>query len=718
MYNRQQLHRYTPPTIPRPAVVPTTEKPALDRLPQEMWDEVMGYLSRDDLKALSLTSVRMRTVASKALFNIVVIPFRQGMFGEELRAEMKNHAGKGKAKSTAINIFKSHGHHIKKFGISYEVNEARLAHLPKLIQHDLLESYWGTYEWPSAPVHQPDDMPASVMEEIVGIKEAFADMTSLQELALSIDNGLGWLPGPDKSIRSQIIHDRIQLFTNSYGLPTRSRQAQQELWDFVKSHYEARENLKELPFARLFRIERPGYWNEMSAPYTGIAKELQHLDRRILMEAAVPENESTQFLPHSGFLAVAKDSNWSRTCTTHPIQPGNLTEAQLEFLLKTQWAQDSLIDSYIIGVIDSETCRGVKSLNLACIPGRCIQFLDRADFWDALPCLESLKIMVMGEIRYVGKDVFGAACSDPAVPLKPVPIFRSLLADSIAPRSNIKHLTIGYVSGGEHATGLLARNRHLLPAAFLDVAAVPSPSMMDDVNIFPHVEHLTITNCWMTPRSVELLVAAHRELSMTKLTLDSVSLQIIPAGVGGQTPAPLERIANPVAGRPTLVFPQREGSWPNVLDAISPGEHFGSWRCETRNYGNKASLNELELVSCGYSVLEANGWGLDSMDREFINANTAAADDMEFSPNSRRAVLEPVMLKVRDMHLGTIIQHIPAAEANVLETMWRATFGWTDGDHKHAVSLDGLREGGTGRFSAVIRPVDLDESGPLAEEAV
>lgn len=540
------------------------------------------------------------------------------------------------------------------------------------------------------------------------MKEALSDMPSLKELALSIDNGLGWLPGPDKSIRSQIIQDRIQLFPNPNGLPTRSRQAQQELWDFVKSQYKDQDKSFELSQAHLFRVERMGGRCDLPGPYTGIPRDLQHIDRRILLEATTPEGHPTDISSNDGFLVVAPD-NWTRSCTSHPVQPSNLTEEQLEMLLKTQWAQDSLIDSYIIGVIDSETCRRVTVLNLACLPARCVPFFDRADFWDALPCLESLKLMIMGEIREMDKDFFGNASSISAMPLKGIQPFRTLLVNHIAQRSNIKNVTIGWVGGGEHASGMLGRNRHILPAPFMDIRTAASPYMMDDVSIFPHIEHLTFNNCWMTPRALDYLVDGHRQLKLRKLTLDSVSLQLLPVGAGGQMPTAGFRIPNPIPGRPDMVFPQREGSWPYVLDGISPGVHFGHFNGGTRNHRSKSSLKEIELISCGYSVLEAtNAWSIESMDREFLDANNAAAiPDANAFPNSRRAVLESVMAKVRDVHLGTIVQHIPQVEADILEAMWGATLGWSDLDSRHAVALDGLRDGGTGRFSAVIRAPDL-----------
>lgn len=112
--------------IPHARAPPMLNPPVtqvIGRLPQEMFDEIAGYLSQDDLKSLRLTSRMMCIRATGALFKTIVIPFHSGMFGEELRAELKAHAGKGKGKSMAIDVFKTHGHLVQKFGISYEINE-------------------------------------------------------------------------------------------------------------------------------------------------------------------------------------------------------------------------------------------------------------------------------------------------------------------------------------------------------------------------------------------------------------------------------------------------------------------------------------------------------------------------------------------------------------------------------------------------------------------
>ncbi|KAK0658176.1 hypothetical protein DIS24_g4918 [Lasiodiplodia hormozganensis] len=695
--------------IPHARAPPMLNPPAtqvIGRLPQEMFDEITGYLSQDDLKSLRLTSRMMCIRATGALFKTIVIPFHSGMFGEELRAELKAHTGKGKGKSMAIDVFKTHGHLVQKFGISYEINEARLVILPKLAEQMLTKSYWGTYYWPTDPSRH-DDTPISAVEEVIGMKEAFAEMDNLRELALSINSGLGWLPGPDKSIRSQMVRDRIELFPGAHALPSRNTQAQRELWNFVKSQYAARDQLRELAASRLYKLEcadHPAPRDPIT--YSGIPNELQYVDRQTLMEATVPDGEQSGLRSSNGLLMTARDANHTQSCSSYPVLPASLTQEQIAALRKTRWAQDSLVDAYIIGVIDSKTCRAVKTLNLACLPGRTIEDFNRADFWEALPCLENLKIMVMGEIGVVRQDRFRVLRYDSVEMSGATSPFKSLLMDQIAGRESIKNLHIGWASGGEQAIGLFGRNRHLLPAPFTVDAPVPSPFMMDDIVVFPHVQHLTISNCWMTANALERIAAAHQRLELRKLTLNSISLQVLPRSLGGAMPAMTSKayVRNAPADQLALDWPFREWSWPRVLDAISPGPNFRLLGKESRGSTSPGTLKEIELVSCGHSALEHLSWNISDLDPEFFYAPVVPnREDVAAYFRSRRQALEPHMSRVFDLWLGSIIQHIPQTESNALQIIWGATIGWQDEDARLAASLDGLRPGGTGRFSAVIR---------------
>ncbi|KAL1650685.1 hypothetical protein SLS58_000803 [Diplodia intermedia] len=687
---REVAHAHAPPMINPLAAT------HFSRIPQEMFDHVAGYLSRDDLKALRLTSRLMRTRATGVLFKTVVIPFHSGMFCEELRAEMSTYTGKGKSKSTAINVFKSFGHLMQRFGVSCGVDE----------EQTLTKSYWGTYYWPADP-NTYDETPVSAVEEVMGMKEALAEMGKLKELALSIDSGLGWLPGPDKSIQSQIIHNHISLFPGAYGLPSRSTQAQYELWDYVKSQYATSGQLWDLARSRLYRLECAGY-SVLQNPITfsGVPSELQYVDRRTLMEATPLGGEPVESCSSNGLLVTALDADHTQSCSSYPILPGRLTDPQLAALMRAQWAQESLKDAFIIGVIDSETCRAVKNLNLACLPGRCLEDFDRPDFWKALPCLETLKIMVMGEIatlRY-HNDKLQHRYVDMSRAVVP---FKSLLLSQIAGCDSIKNLHIGWASGGEQATGMFARNTNLLPAPFLDDELPPSPYMMDNILVFPHVQHLTISNSWMTPRALEYIVAAHREYRLQKLTLDSISLQVLPCALGGRLPEATTKVCLESQGPydVTLDWPFREWSWPQVLDAISPDAHFGLLGKTTRNSMNPGALKEIELISCGHSTINHPAWGLTALDvniyQPIIQWNYGPSTSYF---RSRRTELEPHMPPVmNDKWLATIIELMPQAEADALRAIWGATIGWQDGDSILAATLDGCQPGGTGRFSAVIR---------------
>ncbi|OJD34488.1 f-box domain-containing protein [Diplodia corticola] len=701
---RGLAHAHAPPMAgPHPGQL-------LTQIPQEMFDYIATYLSRDDFKALRLTSRLMCARTTGVFFKTIVVPFRSGMFGEELRAEMNTDPGNGESKSTATNVFERFGHHMQKFGVSYEVDEAIL---PKVVQQLLTRSYWGSYYWPADP-NEHEDTPASAVDEIIGMKGALSKMENLKELALSIDSGLGWLSGPDKSIRSQMIHDRVDLFPGSYGLPSRRTQAQRELWDYIKSQYAARGELRHLARSRLYRFERAECITLQDPTiYSGVPIELQYVDGRTLMEANpldgevhAPDDEVAKLPSANGLLVTALDRDPTQSSSSYPVLPGSFTISQVGALMRVKWGQESLKDAFIMGVKESRTCRAVSSLNLASLPGRYLDDFGQPEFWKALPSLETLNVMVMGEHGEVEYD------SDSILQYHTVPMsravapFKKFLRDRIATLENIKTLGIGWTSGGEHATGLCGRNNNLLPAPFLRSQPLPTTMMMDDVVVFPHVQHLTIKNSWMTARGVEYLVDAHRECRLRKLTLDSVSLQVLPLRSGGQIPEQTTKVyleqqgSNDIA----LDWPFRAWSWPQVLDAVSPDANFELLGEISANTKGRGALEELELISCGHSTIDHALWTFTGLDFQmFQEVYQWKREPSNSYFQARRSELEQLMPRGNDRWTAAIIPLIPRTEANALKAIWGATIGWQDEESTFAATLDGCRPGGTGRFSAVIR---------------
>jgi hypothetical protein len=232
-----------------------------------------------------------------------------------------------------------------------------------------------------------------------------------------------------------------------------------------------------------------------------------------------------------------------------PIVPATLTKAQKEWLLETEWAQRAFVSSYMLSIIDNRaTFQPIHTLNISSLSDRYIPMLNRIDFWNALPNLKEVTLMVIPGWRTVEKDEAGFVDTPRVEPTGEVDTFCELLQTQVASRSKIHRLTIGYTVGGEYAEGLHARNKLLMPAPLLPLRACmhTDPTLpptetatVQDTNMlrqallrFPNLEELTLRNCWVTPLALLQFVKLHDGHALKHLTLDSVSLTAVlrPAG--------------------------------------------------------------------------------------------------------------------------------------------------------------------------------------------
>jgi hypothetical protein len=119
-------------------------------LPYELIDMILSYLSRDDLKALRLTCQTLRAQVSDKFFKSIVIPFNAGIYGmlpvprvsgvegsplgTSDSREFESLLLKGKAdpdiySTHGLDVFETFGHHVKKFGMSFAVDEGGYSYL-------------------------------------------------------------------------------------------------------------------------------------------------------------------------------------------------------------------------------------------------------------------------------------------------------------------------------------------------------------------------------------------------------------------------------------------------------------------------------------------------------------------------------------------------------------------------------------------------------------
>jgi hypothetical protein len=569
----------------RPAKVPkmapetvkvddTIEKGAFDRhrsewkLPVELMEFVASYLNRDDIKSMRLVSRELNHNISQVIFTTVVVPFNTeiyGMLGHEPSPDLK---GKKKAKSGALSytwknangddvydghgldVFRGFGKHILRYGMSFEVNEDALSKPPEKSLTEQHTSFWGFYDWPYEEYRRFADIAGleTAADETPRMKVAFSELSRVKELALSIDSGLGWLNGPDRSIRGRILQRAPEVFGSLKDIPDRRAQAQQELWEYTKTcHQDADKDVK---LANLYKLNTPSSSRELQEAgiVEGDQPEMPFLDPYLIYSATPHDTAEIQaptsfdnpevldrFIstpaPRTGILFSSNNQPTDAGLVTNPIIPSNLTKAQKEWLLETEWAQRAFVSSYMLSVIDNAaTFSHIHTLNIARLSDRYVHMLNRMDFWDSLPSLKNVTLMVLPSWRTVHKDQAGFVGTPIVSPSGAIDPFFDLLERVVSRHCNITELTIGWATGGEHAEGVHARNKLLLPAPLMTADMVINQNvatLRDALLKFPFVEKLTLKNCWITPSAMLQFVKLHDGHNLQHLVFNSVSLTAI-----------------------------------------------------------------------------------------------------------------------------------------------------------------------------------------------
>ncbi|KAI4942597.1 hypothetical protein J4E91_009991 [Alternaria rosae] len=560
-------------TLPNPSVGRPEWK-----LPVELVEMIADHLNRDDIKSLRLVSREMNQTVSQVIFQTVVVPFNTEIYGMLAQEHKPDFKGKKRARiekpgylwknangdevynGHGLDVFRGFGTHIRKFGMSFEVNEESLSMPPVKSLTERKTSFWGNYDWPHEEYRRFDTVAGleNAADETPRMKTAFSELPNVRELALSIDSGLGWLNGPDRSIRARVLHKSSRVFGTAKAIPDRRAQAQQELWNHIEAcHQDAGSDVR---LATLYRMDGQLPLSELKET-SNLADEqpqMPYLDPQLLY-AATPYETGDVPVPSSfddpyvlerfvstpppsgtGILFSSSKMPSEGAHLVNPVIPANLTKAQKEWLLETEWAQRAFMSSYMLSVIDNPTTfENVYTLNISGLSDRYLPMLNRSDFWDALPKLHNVTIMVIPCWRTVQKDEAGFVDAPKISPTQSHGVLFDLLRDHVACRANIRHLKVGFVTGGEHAEGLYARNKLLFPAPVMDLRGRSEnpPSIHPTVLVatdaalvkaallqFPHVEQLVLKNCWITPSAMREFVKMHDRHKLQTLVLDSVSL--------------------------------------------------------------------------------------------------------------------------------------------------------------------------------------------------
>jgi hypothetical protein len=410
-----------------------------------------------------------------------------------------------------------------------------------------------------------------------------------------------------------------------------------------------------------------------------------------------------------------------------PLQPGTLTEAQAQWLMETVWAQRAFLSAYTTSVLANRACFAqVNALHIAKISSGLLSSLEQKELWQGLPGLTKLTVLVSPDWRV--EHITGDQTFNSNMLISPVEASLRLtdfLKTYIAPIEKLSHLTIGFVGGGEHATGIMARNQHVLPAPISSAPRIwlsnhvtePDPRT---IITFNHIKHLTVQNAWFSPLMLEAFMIKSQDTSLRTLILDSVSLT---ATHGQRLVAPLTTATESLdpIHPPTMWLHESLPTthcWPATIDRITPGATFLDQMYDAGMiadpYTNprpppsfRGFVSRLIFKSCGYVRVS----GISIQDLNQNNLVFPNSDPMDAGLKDRAVALaeKGVMLSDKNPNtgadwplLGKLTQCIHPVEKRVLEQAWGMSFGWGDNLERWAAVEDGCFEGGTGRYSGVI----------------
>jgi len=405
------------------------------------------------------------------------------------------------------------------------------------------------------------------------------------------------------------------------------------------------------------------------------------------------------------YVRVASRAEYA-TKSSHPL---NLTAAQKEYLLKMTFAQRAFLTSYTTAVIDNKpVIATVCTLKIASLSSRYLQCLRGHDFWAALPNLRTLEFIISPDWRDMSRNEALSVDVPTIMPTTAVATLSAFLHEFISPLELVRNLSLGWLDGGEHAIGNFGRNQHILCAPLILQPALRHHNSADNIVLFPHILQLTLNNCWITPSVLELFIQQHKTtLQDLKLTSVSLTAPTRPAVLLTATPSLyLEILAAPprqpdAAASLSHVLSQihRPGSWPQIIDNITPGTTLAELRRGGHPRGDRGVLRRIHFNSCGNVRL---GYMEDFHQGVIGHYLVELPEDLRICIDN----LEPAMMCDNDAMLGEIHPHMPQKEHNTLHAVWHMSFGWGDDPRARDNLEDGKPQGGSGRFTGFVERVE------------
>lgn len=760
----------------------------VDKLPVEIFNLIISYLPRSTIQNMRLVNKEFEEKVTAYLFRTVVVPFRSEIYGISSEVDLgleTPSVGSVILQDKGMRVFQGFGKHILQFAMSFEIDENKLARPPVKSDQEEITTFWGTYKWPFKGYNRYSQLEGLELaaDQTRTMTKALRFITNATELALSLDGGVGWLAGPDKNSKVVQRGEKYPVFGESRFVPEPKKRvrakktptkAPSEPQTLECQSQPAGEggrqslSLDALPWSL---DDLPAPLRHMTANALNLQTVANHSQENLDAHSQIPEPDIT---PSSSPMTTVGETvtdgedrevellDISLEDSGYPLKPRNLTLAQREMLLETEWAQRAFLQSYSIAIIDNQqTFKHIDTLTIARLPHRQIPLLWRPDFWDALPQLEKLSLGIIPDWREVTKLPTGLVQDVSLLPSASATGVFQLLTNHISHRSNITTLHFEWVGGGEEAPGLFTRNRHILPAP-LTSRAIGMINRKEEAELLglPNVRNLSLKNCWIAPHILINFMRAHK-MSLYTISFDSVSLtaplrpnanpnpmQENPEAFGlanivqnpnfqGQLVAapdaaallqlpnpPVQNqqimalwntmIMNPVPpvysnvhhARQNWYKEPRMGSWAWFLEATVPNQKLQDIR-ESYEFEVESSpyvpsrLVKLEFTSCGYVKLPLD------IDQTMLDRPPSRLLD---TTSSRKKELEEWMMKTEDSNLGVIANYIDPVEEMTLENIWDMSFGW-DWTRKRLATeakADGIPSPGKGRFFGLVNIANPD----------
>ncbi|KAL8804898.1 MAG: hypothetical protein Q9182_002300 [Xanthomendoza sp. 2 TL-2023] len=562
-------------------------------LPVEIFEMIGSHLPRDSIQSMRLVNREFESKISCFAFKSVVVPFKQKIYETSIAQPSTLSAkSQGKQKEThpsennsergfpgfssimntynpkeshvkdGMRVFEEWGPEIKKFALTFEVAEDNLTNLKPKTKFEIQSTFWGSFKWPHSHYSRYEQVAKleQKADETSAMTAAFSKLIGIRELGLSVLSGLGWLSGRDVSDRARLFRKKPFVFGNQHKHPDRELRENIEKWEAIISdsskpfrrtaagcYFDTGRELSSVN--NMPRIVFKDTTSDAARQYPPLIFDSENLEAKDQSVVVFREDEGVDPPPYIHGNTSVEPSR---------VVPNELTPEQEDWLMEMEWAQQAFLSSWCLALLDNPTIfHSLRVFIIANLSSKYISSLQRNDVWRALPCLENLTMLVSPDWRQVLRDAQGNIYTRPIHPTDAQTRFWTLLDKIFAWNNSIKTLKIGFVDGGEHATGMFARNRNILPAPIDRIPYNPQ-SWKQSILKLPHIENLTLTNCWLAPSTLISFFTNHQAPNLKTMTFDSVSLT---APTGSRTGVNDDDDDNDNSIQPTVTSDDRSLDW-------------------------------------------------------------------------------------------------------------------------------------------------------------